>query len=129
MADFYIKCSGEVVEGFPVAGNNIKLLYPNVDLTSEPPEGWVEFERRDDDASKLPHRYYKPVTNKFFEGDVYVEHYTFEEVTDADEKATLRASFYEEEHHEGAVFDETVGAWLRPEDVESLNNSQEPNVD
>ena len=112
----YIKLDsdGVPIKHFVDMQGNVQRLNKNVDLAAGiVPEGWALFERRRDSLADKDHRYFEYDVRYFWEDSTYVAHDVLVEVND-DKKATMRAEFYAEDHAGAAIWDETVGAWLRP---------------
>lgn len=128
--DFYIKLGEDgLITGNPVTKSNIIKVVPEFDPEHSQLQGWVPYVIRDQDRLALPHRYYKKRVEEGFEDGMYVVSTLYTEVTDADKRTEMRAAFYAEDHASAAIFDEYVGAWLRPV-TEQLNSmsGEPPNV-
>lgn len=128
--DFYIKLGEDgLVTGFPVTKSNLMKVMPGFDPENGQLQGWIPYVVKEQDRLALPHRYYKKLVREGLEDGMYVVSTEYTEVTDADERAAMRAIFYAEDHASAAVFDEYVGAWMRPT-IEQLNEmpGDPPNV-
>jgi len=116
----YIKLDsdGVPIKHFVDMQGNVQRLHPEVDLAAgEVPDGWALFERREDSLADKDHRYFEYEVRYFWEGSTYVVHDTLVEVSD-EKKAEMRTEFYAEDHSSASIWNETVGAWLRPDENE-----------
>jgi hypothetical protein len=128
--DFYIKLGEDgLVTGFPVTKSNLIKAVPGFDPENGELRGWIPYVVQEQDRLALPHRYYKKLTEEGLEDGMYVVSTVYIEVTDADERAAMRAVFYAEGHASAAIFDEYIGAWMRPtaEQLDTMSG-EPPNV-
>lgn len=106
--DYYIRIVDGQPYEHPIAGDNFRAAFPNVDENNLPAD-FAGFIRIDPTTVTLkPYEFY--IENYVWDGDVVSDDWQVGEVP-PEEKATMREAAYAEDHPEGYIFNEEWFVW------------------